>query len=93
MERDRILTTEEASEAQWQHVRDGRLPIWVVTADTSDYPGKFCARITAAGRAVHVTNQVMLADDLQTLRDMLPPGLVKMDRDPTDPDGVVESWI
>ena len=39
------------------------------------------------------TDDVLLDDTLDALRNRLPPGLVQMPRDPSDDPNIVESWL
>lgn len=93
MQNDRILTAEEAAYAQWLIIRSGNLPMWTVTAGTRDYPAKVVARVHGFGQAATTSNSILVADDLASLRDMLPPDLVCMPREPDDPPAIVEVWI
>lgn len=90
---DRILTAEEAAYAQWFIIRSGKLPMWTVTADTSDYPGKVVARVTGVGNTETMSQSVLVAEDLASLRAMLPPDLVCLPRNPDDAQVIVEVWI
>lgn len=93
MDGDRVLTPDEAAYAQWLIIRTGRLPMWTVTARPSDYPDKFVARVAGVGNLSTMSHSVLVADDLETLRAMLPPDLVCMARDPGDNPAIVEVWI
>jgi hypothetical protein len=89
MEGDIILDAHTARDAHWRLRKEG-LPLWVVTEGVSDYPGKVCARAWVLDKP---SNAVLLADDLTTLREMLPPDLIPFHRDPSDPPTVVETWL
>lgn len=70
------------------------LPIWTITENPSDHPGKFVARIwLVEGRIVAATTGTYIADDLETVRAMLPAGLINIGRQPEDDPVIVESWI
>lgn len=70
------------------------LPMWVVMFSPSDIPNKFVARkhIVGFGEAP-ATQELYTADTLEELRDLLPPGLVKMVRHPSDDPVILEVWL
>lgn len=70
------------------------LPIWCVTHDPSDLPGLYVARlhITKAG-SVYVTTIAATGDTLESVRSVLPPGLIRFDRAPQDEPQIVETWL
>lgn len=69
------------------------LSIWTITANPSDYPGKFVARrFLIDGRIIAATTDIHIADDLEAVRAMLPKGLINIGRGDDDP-VIVESWI
>ena len=75
---------------------DDSLKIWTVIRDPSDLPGvAFCARqwVIAPGGTSTPMETVLVAPTLDALREMLPPGLVKLARSPHDEPAIVESWI
>lgn len=73
---------------------DPILPMWTITENPTDFPGKFVARkwLIEAG-AMAVTDEHHVADTLFAVRDLLPPHLVRLPRDPNDDPVIVESWI
>jgi hypothetical protein len=54
--------------------------------DDATWPGAFVARLDAA-------TPYVLADTLAGLRDQLPSGLTRTDRQPADSPGIVEIWF
>ena len=70
------------------------LEMWVITENPSDYPGKYVALLCliTAG-AVHHTETCHVADSLQAVRGMIPQGLIRFERHPTDPPVIVETWF
>lgn len=68
----------------------GGLEIWVVYDNPTDYPGKFVARRTLSSVP---TEEVLLADSLDELRERAPRGLVVLPRHSGDPAHVVETWL
>jgi len=70
------------------------LSMWVVYSSPSDYPGQFVARRwEAQGASPLATEDVLLAGDLQALRDKLPAGMECLSRYPGDDPAVVETWL
>ena len=64
---------------------------WVVLWDLPAYPARFAARLLTSGASS--STYLMLADTLAGVRAMLPPGLVRLERQPGDPPEVVEIWF
>ena len=58
---------------------------WIVSANHSEHPGKFVARLLCG----HPSPYVLLGDTLTDLRAQLPSGL---SRQPVEPKGAVEVW-
>lgn len=72
----------------------GILPMWVITHKTKDFGDKYVARPHAVGvKTVTPLNKYLLADTLEEIREMLPPGLVCMPRQPEDDPVIVETWL
>jgi hypothetical protein len=69
--------------------RDHVLVAWVVLWDLPAYPERYAARLATNGTAPYL----LLADTLDGIREMLPPGLVRSGRMPVDPPEVVEIWF
>jgi hypothetical protein len=70
-------------------VRTHPLAAWVIVRDQIDYPGDLVARLVTD----QLTPYVLLADTLGALHAQLPPGLVRSERQPSDPPEIVEIWI
>lgn len=70
----------------------GALLIWTVYRSPSDAPGKMIARPHSARHNAPLLHHIE-ADDIETLRGMLPPGLLRMDRAQSDDPVIVETWI
>jgi hypothetical protein len=94
MQGDIMLTPETAVELQRQAIAQGRLALWTVTWNASDYPKQAAARphLVGAGKQ-SVVSAVLLADSLDELRNSLPPGLTRMERQPNDDPVIVEIWL
>lgn len=72
------------------------LPIWTVYRHPTDYPHGYVARmsvIRSPMRGYMPTDLVILGDTLAAVRDALPPGLIRLDRDEEDDPHIVESWL
>jgi len=62
---------------------------WAVMDDPPEYPGKLVARLITASPSEYV----LVADSLPELRDQIPPGLARSQRQPADPPNLVELWL
>jgi hypothetical protein len=70
------------------------LAMWIVYDHPTDHPDHFVARkwlINSEGQ--HPTREIIDSITLEGLRAQLPPGLVCLPRDPTDPPKIVEVWL
>jgi len=90
---DEIMTPEEAQRFQDSCVAERQLVIWTVTTGTTDYPGRYAARPGLPQISVNGLRSVLLADTLEELREMLPRGLYRQDRQPGDYAVIVETWF
>lgn len=70
----------------------GDLLVWTIYEKPSDHPAFFVARPHSSRRGAPVAF-VLLAPTLDGVRELLPPGLTRLPRDPTDDPVIVESWI
>jgi len=59
--------------------------------DLPAYPERFAARLVTSGKPPFP--YLLLADTLAGIRELLPPGLVRSERQPADPPEVVEIWF
>lgn len=68
------------------------LSLWTIYSSPSDYPGKFVARRYELDKPTH---DVIVADDLATLRSLMQHvhALHRIDRDAKDDGNIVETWI
>ncbi len=87
---DYIMTALQAAGMQSMMTGVGQLILWVVYKNPKDYPDKFVARPGVTGG---MAGSILLADSLDALRAMLPPGLHRMERHPQDDPVVVEVWL
>ena len=90
MDDDQIIDPIAARALQTDVARTHALSGWVILRDPPDFPGRFMARLVTSARH---TNYVLMADSLAELQAMLPPDLVRSERQPTEPPEVVEIWF
>lgn len=64
--------------------------LWVVYDHPKDFPDAFVAR---RFRDAQPTAEYFTAPDLQQLRGMLPKGLTRFPRHPSDDPVIVEMWM
>jgi hypothetical protein len=88
---DSILTFSEASLLQAAYGRDD-VVLWTCYKFPKDYPTKFVARPSLARRQL-VFHGVVMADDIDGLRDMLPRGLTCLGKNPGDDKKIIEVWV
>jgi hypothetical protein len=70
-------------------LRTQRLAAWVIMRDQIDYPGDLMAHLVTDGLMPYV----LLADTLAGLHAQLPLGLVRWERQPSNPPEIVETWV
>ena len=70
------------------------LTIWVVYERPTDFPHAFVARRweIEAG-AIMATQEAHVASTLEAVRERIPPGLVRLNRNWSDEPQIVETWI
>lgn len=70
---------------------------WTVYFNPSDYPGQHVVRRfklgLSIGRPVAPTNEVFTAGSLEEARALIPFGLMRFPRAPTDDPVIVECWM
>lgn len=66
------------------------LDIWVIYDHPEDYPDKFVARCWEGETP---TDRIFTADTVKEIRELIPPDLYRLDRDPSDDPVVLEVWI
>ena len=86
---DDILTPAMAVALHQRALERSDLAVWVITGNEPDYPGVLVARLITEA----ATPYVLTAATLPELRAMLPPGLVRSERQPVDPRDVIEVWV
>ena len=71
------------------------MPMWVITASQSDFPGKHVVRrheIRANGQP-SATAEHYVCGTIEEARGFVPSGLVRFQRDPADDPVAVEVWL
>jgi hypothetical protein len=86
---DQIIDVVAARKLHTEAHQNRALVGWVVMNDPPDHPGKFIARLVIG----IPSGYLLLADTLGGIREQLPHGLVRSDRQPVDPPEVVEIWL
>jgi hypothetical protein len=72
------------------------LEMWTVYHGPRDYPGQYVARkfLIIGGRGEPVpTDDMFVAQTLEEIRELLPPGLYNLGRQDGDQPQIVESWV
>jgi hypothetical protein len=76
------------------------LTIWTIYAKPVDYPDQFVARKFLVGPRTFLvgppfipTNDMFVAETIEELRALLPLGLTRLPRAPSDDRFIVESWL
>jgi hypothetical protein len=87
-----MKTWEDACKLQSESNAGRDLLTWSVCENPKDFPGKFTA-VPSSMFLNQTIDFVLVAGSLAGIRKMLPPGLVRMEREPNDEPVVVEVWI
>ncbi|WP_341285192.1 hypothetical protein [Priestia megaterium] len=69
---------------------DLKLPVITVFYNTLDIPNKYAARLLDANQP---TNVVVIKDTLDEIRNIIPPHYTCLNRDPSDPPTMIETWL
>ncbi len=70
------------------------LTIWTIYSNPIDYPGLFVARQFAfKDHKPYPTDIILTHKTLAGIRLMLPVGLCRFDRSPSDPVSIIENWL
>ncbi|RQP58001.1 hypothetical protein DF159_20880 [Burkholderia ubonensis] len=68
--------------------------LWTIYERPRDYPHSFIARRwTIEGGAAVPCEVAVVAPTLEDVRELLPPGLVRMERNDQDEPQIVETWF
>lgn len=76
-------------------MQDDVMSMWTVYKRPSDYPRDFVARrfIIQRGGKHAATDDVVIAPTIEEVRELIPPGLFRLDRMPEDDANIVEVWL
>ncbi len=69
------------------------MSLWTVYDKPTDYPTQFIARRWLATLPPTPTSEVLVANDLNSVRKLLPPGLYCIPASPHDGPYIIETWI
>ncbi|MFL1449166.1 hypothetical protein ACI77O_12295 [Pseudomonas tritici] len=72
---------------------DEQYSIWVVYDHPIEYPDKFVGRRWEVKPEHGPTEDILLADSVDALRQQLPAGLIRLPRNVADNPSIVETWI
>jgi len=67
-----------------------KMPLIAIYDHPSDYPDKFVARIWDVDIP---TRYAVLRDDLESIREVIPPWMVRFVRSDKDDPVIVETWL
>jgi hypothetical protein len=87
---DQVIDAAMAHALHADACRNHAAVAWAVFWDLPAYPERYAARLATSGSPPVPSPYLMLADTLAGTREMLPPGLVRSERQPDDPPEVVE---
>lgn len=89
-----IIVPGPAYFAKLHYRLQARLPMWVIYRPvTREYPGKWVTRMHVTLPQSRPTRFVMTHDTLEELREQLPPGLTRLDRQRGDLPEIEELWL
>src|SRR4051794_622602 len=86
---DQLIDAAMAHSLHADACRDHSLVAWIVLWDLPAYPERYAARLVTNGPSPYL----LLARTLAGIRELLPSGLVRSERQPADPPEVVEVWF
>mgnify|MGYP000915220125 FL=1 len=88
--RDIIIS--DFSDIQGHSIRN--MPMIVIYFSPEDYPGKYVGRVWDIGtKGPAATPYIVIRDNLEEIRALLPTGLCRFGRDKSDVPAIVETWI
>jgi hypothetical protein len=88
---DQIIDVAMARGLHADACRNHAIVAWAVMWDLPAYPERYAARLATSGSPP--SPYLLLADTLAGIQEMLPLGLTRSDRMPTDPPEVLEIWF
>ena len=85
---DQVIDAMMAQSLHRDAARTHPLPMWIVLDDDPDYANQLVARLVTDV----VLPYILVADTLTQMHAQLPPDLMRSERQPEHPPGVVEVW-
>ena len=67
-----------------------KVELWTIYKHPKDYPNKFVARKFVLDKP---TEEILIGDTLEEVRKLLPKGLTRFERNPSDVLSIVETWL
>jgi hypothetical protein len=86
---DEIITPEMAGVLHQRALELSDMAVWVISEDEPGHPGVLVARLVTD----RATSYVLTATSLPALRAQLPADLERSERQPGDPEEVLEVWL
>jgi hypothetical protein len=86
---DQIINAATALKVQAEARRTWAIVGWCVTIDVRHQPGRYVAHLLAGEPSPYV----LVADSLDDLHALLPPGLIRLPGLPPDQPEIVELWF
>ncbi|MDU9693968.1 hypothetical protein WKH56_08760 [Priestia sp. SB1] len=71
-------------------MRGLQMPVIAVFYNTLDIPNKYAARLLDLNRP---TNVVVIKNTLEEIRNVIPAGLTRINRQPDEHPTIVETWL
>ena len=82
---------------EWRRaIERGELPMITIYERPDEFPDEYVARLWLMRRGVAepgMTGHLLRSASLDALREMLPPGLHRLPREPGDEEAIVETWL
>jgi len=75
------------------HELQALLPMWVLYSAPTDYPESWVARLWVSLPNPQPTTVAIVAPTADEVRAQLPPGLVRLERQPQDDPKISEVWL
>ena len=91
-----MMTPADIAAAWWRAHKWGDLPMITIYERPDEFPDEYVARLWLMRRGVAepgMTGLLLRSASLDALREMLPPGLHRLPREPGDEEAIVETWL
>jgi hypothetical protein len=77
----------------WTATDKDNLVLFTVYDHPRDHPNSFVVRRYIVNNGESIPDEIRLADTLIGARDLLPPGVYNLGREPADDPVIVETWV